>query len=255
MEQVCRLSLRSKRVLTDHAWSFYFLVISFHRQLLDHSSQRGCRPSRQMLPAGMWSCAFSLSAEAFKPCHRPGCLRLKHQSRRDAPAQIKCDSGCTVTTYMKGTATPKQMKWITVSDVLRFCPLWIWKLISKKNVCDVRRQRRTRRATSSCSLRRFCVTPSCAPFQGSKCWNKPWMNKVLFFNMQRNKVWVNGSSCVSNGQSVFWMVVKWLVKTRGADSWRPCLRAMCAGRFCPAEGATAKGLHLSVIALSCSFQL
>lgn len=100
----------------------------------------------------------------------------------------------------------------------RVCPLWVWKLISKKHVCDVRRQRRTRRVTSSCSLRRFCVTPSCALLQGSKCWNKPWMNKVLFFNMQRNKVWVNGSSCVSNGQSVYWMVVKWLVKTKGADS-------------------------------------
>lgn len=69
------------------------------------------------------------------------------------------------------------------TDEMNHCAslLWIWKLITTE--CVWRRQRRATRATSSCSLHTFCIIPSCALLQGSKCWNKPWMNKVLFFNV------------------------------------------------------------------------
>lgn len=53
-----------------------------------------------------------------------------------------------------------------------------------KSECVWRWQCRTWRAISSCSLHHtFGVIPSCPLLQGSKCCNKPWMNKVLFFNM------------------------------------------------------------------------
>lgn len=62
---------------------------------------------------------------------------------------------------------------------LGVCLLWIWKLIDWLSVF----WRRTARATSSCSLHTFCVVPSRALLQGSERRNKPWTNKVLFFNL------------------------------------------------------------------------
>lgn len=77
------------------------------------------------------------------------------------------------------------MKLITVSKTFFFKSLSIVGLKSVKSECVRRWRCRTWRALSSCSSphHTFCVTPSCPLLQGSKCCNKPWMNKVLFLNM------------------------------------------------------------------------
>lgn len=168
---------------TDNALCFMFSWFHFIvNYWITHHSAAVVHPDK-MLPRKCDCAHFSLSAEAFWAVSSPPAVSDRNVRARE-----------TRLMYIQNMhqrkslpVTQEQMK--RHHCVRRFHEFvsfgfesWFKKKINKIE-CVLRGQRRTMWTTSSCSLHTFCTIPSCALLQGSKCWNKPWMNKVLFFNM------------------------------------------------------------------------